>query len=252
MNLMKWLKENWISLLLTLITALISGLASLWYAQWSGRIKYLEYQAYQTQNILKDIKEMGDSINFSINSVPVENLYALDIAIFNNSDADFEDVDLFIDLSNENDEPFRIYSTTYSDQFGSNEQSSTTSLFKQQSTGIRMNYKVKIINRQADNEPVFKVKYLIGGKGIPKFRVKVAEPGLDLKSLVIESSERRDQLILNILIVTVALTVVLLFAVYRSSTRRVKINKLLLEHVDEIKKRNIELEEKVKQANSKT
>jgi signal transduction histidine kinase len=43
--------------------------------------------------------------------------------------------------------------------------------------------------------------------------------------------------------VVVALTAVLLFAVYRSSQRRIKINKLLVEHQKEIKRRSDELEQ---------
>ncbi len=54
---------------------------------------------------------------------------------------------------------------------------------------------------------------------------------------------RKQELVNNILVVAVALTGVLLFAVYRSGQRRIKINKLLLEHQEEIKKRSIELEQ---------
>lgn len=54
---------------------------------------------------------------------------------------------------------------------------------------------------------------------------------------------KKQELISNILVVAVALTVILLFTVYRSGQRRIKINKLLLEHQDDIKKRSIELEQ---------
>ncbi len=54
---------------------------------------------------------------------------------------------------------------------------------------------------------------------------------------------RKQDLVQNILVVTTALTAVLLFSVYRSGQRRIKINKLLLEHQDEIKKRSQELEQ---------
>ena len=54
---------------------------------------------------------------------------------------------------------------------------------------------------------------------------------------------KRQELISNILAIVVALTVILLFTVYRSGQRRKRINRLLLEHQEEIKKRSIELEQ---------
>ena len=54
---------------------------------------------------------------------------------------------------------------------------------------------------------------------------------------------KRHELISNILVIVVALTIILLFTVYRSSTRRKRINGLLLEHQEEIKKRSAELEQ---------
>lgn len=54
---------------------------------------------------------------------------------------------------------------------------------------------------------------------------------------------KKEVLIRNILVVAIALTVILLFAVYRSGQRRITINKLLVEHQGEIKKRNKELEQ---------
>lgn len=58
-----------------------------------------------------------------------------------------------------------------------------------------------------------------------------------------ESSLKREEFLRNILVVVIALTVILLFTVYRSSRRRIKINKLLIEHQQEIKKRSQELEQ---------
>lgn len=58
-----------------------------------------------------------------------------------------------------------------------------------------------------------------------------------------KSEVKKQELISNILVVAIALTGILLFTVYRSGQRRIKINKLLLEHQDEIKKRSIELEQ---------
>jgi signal transduction histidine kinase len=57
-----------------------------------------------------------------------------------------------------------------------------------------------------------------------------------------KSEIKKKELIQNILVVAMALTAVLLLAVYRSGQRRIRINKLLLEHQEEMKKRSIELE----------
>ncbi len=54
---------------------------------------------------------------------------------------------------------------------------------------------------------------------------------------------KKQELVRNILVVAVALTVILLFTVYRSGQRRIHINKLLMEHQDEVKKRSKELEQ---------
>lgn len=54
---------------------------------------------------------------------------------------------------------------------------------------------------------------------------------------------KRREFTSNILWVVVALSAVLLFSVYRSGQRRIRINKLLMEHQAEIKKRSVELEQ---------
>lgn len=54
---------------------------------------------------------------------------------------------------------------------------------------------------------------------------------------------KKQDLIRNILVIVVALTVILLFSVYRSGQRRIRINKLLLQHQEDIKKRSAELEQ---------
>lgn len=54
---------------------------------------------------------------------------------------------------------------------------------------------------------------------------------------------RRQEFLSNILVVVMALTGILLFTVYRSGQRRKRINNLLIEHQEEIKRRSIELEQ---------
>ena len=54
---------------------------------------------------------------------------------------------------------------------------------------------------------------------------------------------KKQGMVRNILVVAVALTVILLFTVYRSGQRRIRINKLLIEHQEEIKRRSQELEQ---------
>jgi len=58
-----------------------------------------------------------------------------------------------------------------------------------------------------------------------------------------DNTLKRQEFLRNILVVIMALTVILLFTVYRSGQRRIKINKLLLDHQQEIKKRSQELEQ---------
>ncbi|MFN9502443.1 MAG: ATP-binding protein [Chryseotalea sp.] len=53
---------------------------------------------------------------------------------------------------------------------------------------------------------------------------------------------KKQEFIRNIFVVLVALTGILLITVYRSGQRRRHINKLLLEHQDEMRKRSVELE----------
>jgi len=54
---------------------------------------------------------------------------------------------------------------------------------------------------------------------------------------------KRQSLVTNILAVVIALSIILLFSVYRSGQRRIHINKLLVQHQVEIKKRSAELEQ---------
>lgn len=54
---------------------------------------------------------------------------------------------------------------------------------------------------------------------------------------------KRQSFLRNILVVVVALVIFFLYTVYRSGQRRIKINKLLISHQNEIKKRSVELEQ---------
>lgn len=56
------------------------------------------------------------------------------------------------------------------------------------------------------------------------------------------SEIRKQQFVRNILVVVMALSAILLITVYRSGQRRRKINKLLLQHQDDMEKRSEELE----------
>jgi len=58
-----------------------------------------------------------------------------------------------------------------------------------------------------------------------------------------DSAIKRQEFFQNILVVVVALTSILLFTIYRSGQRRKRVNKLLLQHQEEIKQRSIELEQ---------
>jgi signal transduction histidine kinase len=58
-----------------------------------------------------------------------------------------------------------------------------------------------------------------------------------------KSELKKQEMVRNILVVVVALTVILLFSIYRSGQRRIRINKLLLDHQEEVKKRSLELEQ---------
>lgn len=53
---------------------------------------------------------------------------------------------------------------------------------------------------------------------------------------------QRQETIRNILVVVVALTAILLYTIYRSGQRRKRINELLLQHQNDLKKRSVELE----------
>jgi signal transduction histidine kinase len=58
-----------------------------------------------------------------------------------------------------------------------------------------------------------------------------------------ENEMRRQELIQNILVVVAVLSIIVLYTVYRSGRRRKRINRLLMEHQEEIKKRSVELEQ---------
>lgn len=58
-----------------------------------------------------------------------------------------------------------------------------------------------------------------------------------------QSEMRKQEFIQNILVVVAVLAIILLSSVYRSGRRRKRINRLLLEHQEEIKKRSKELEQ---------
>ncbi len=57
------------------------------------------------------------------------------------------------------------------------------------------------------------------------------------------SEIKRQELVQNVLVIIAVLSIILLYTVYRSSQRRKRINMLLLNHQEEIKRRSIELEQ---------
>jgi signal transduction histidine kinase len=65
---------------------------------------------------------------------------------------------------------------------------------------------------------------------------------LNLQQAEQKSAIRKQEFVRNILVVVMALSGILLITVYRSGQRRRKINKLLLEHQEEMEKRSEELE----------
>lgn len=54
---------------------------------------------------------------------------------------------------------------------------------------------------------------------------------------------KKQGMVRNILVVAVALSVILLFSVYRSGQRRIQLNKILIKHQEDVKKRSQELEQ---------
>lgn len=58
-----------------------------------------------------------------------------------------------------------------------------------------------------------------------------------------ENEMRRQEFIQNILVIVAVLSIIVLYTVYRSGRRRKRINRLLLDHQEEIKRRSLELEQ---------
>lgn len=81
-----------------------------------------------------------------------------------------------------------------------------------------------------------------------QIRMQTENKDLEIAALNEMQTRQKDELsrqafFRNIMVVVAALTGILLFTVYRSGQRRIKINKLLIEHQNEIKKRSLELEQ---------
>jgi signal transduction histidine kinase len=81
-----------------------------------------------------------------------------------------------------------------------------------------------------------------------QLRFKTETKDFEIASLSKASSDQqqeiqREEFLRNILVVVVALTMVMLLTVYRSGQRRIQMNKILIGHQEEIKKRNEELEQ---------
>jgi signal transduction histidine kinase len=81
-----------------------------------------------------------------------------------------------------------------------------------------------------------------------QIRMQTENKDLEIAALNEMQTRQADELskqafLRNIMVVVAALTGILLFTVYRSGQRRIRINKLLIEHQNEIKKRSLELEQ---------
>ncbi len=81
-----------------------------------------------------------------------------------------------------------------------------------------------------------------------QIRFQTMSKDLEIEALSLvqqqQTSEiKKQELIQNVLVIVAMLSILILLTVYRSGRRRKRINKLLLEHQEEIKKRSIELQQ---------
>jgi hypothetical protein len=225
--------------LLPVAIGIIVGLATHFslefYKEWKNRIQHLEYYSSESSDILRSIREIGDSVNFVVNARSINNLSELGVYFLNNSNRDLENVPVYIDLYYASGEDLPIFTSNFYDHNGYKEsieeiKDVSPSKFK---GGKRYGYNIKVVNRSS--EPVFIVRYLIEGTSVPRFEVHTDAKGLSARKFVPKDEAPSDiRYLSSILALTVGIITVMIVSQITTYLKMKEKGKLAKEFSDEI------------------
>jgi hypothetical protein len=172
---MSVIRENIGGIASTVIGGAILFFVGIWWSNRENRIRHLEYYSTISPDILSGIRELGDSATVMIKNDSVKQVLSLEIAVLNNSDKDFEDVPLFVELTSNNDSEIKILSSNYYDHNNAKESVQVDRVEKSRNK-IRYGYHLDNVNRL--KTPVFRTRFFIDGTIAPDVSVQVSKVGL--------------------------------------------------------------------------
>lgn len=160
------------------VLVVIGFIANIFWSAYQSKVQHLESVIRKSESVLKVAKEIGDSIQFTINGKRIDDISEFEIQVFNNTNSDFIDVPLYIDLYDSTEALPNVISTDYYDQ---NRAKDLIEIVTPKNSKNRMRYgfNIGILNR-SETKPVFGVKFLIEGNKIPKYKISVSKAGLEV------------------------------------------------------------------------
>jgi hypothetical protein len=160
------------------VLVVIGFIANIFWSAYQNKVQHLESVVRKSESVLRVAKEIGDSIQFTINEKRINDISEFEIQIFNRTNSDFTDVPLYIDLYDSTEVLPNVISTDFYDQ---NETKDLIEIAapKIAKNKLRYGFKINILNR-SETKPVFGVKFLIEGNKIPNYKISVSKAGLEV------------------------------------------------------------------------
>lgn len=185
------LKDVLIAFIAPLAVGILTFFLGIWWANKETRIQYLDYYVTTSTDLLKNFEEkMGDSARFSYGTKRIKNLSEIDISIFNNTNKDFENVPIYIELFFPDGKVVPIFSDNFYDH--NNRKQAVEVIPASESinkSGKVFSYNLKTVNR-LNKRPVFKARFLIDAGDVPQYIVQTTKPSVEIREFDLENIEK--------------------------------------------------------------
>lgn len=161
---MKVLLQFFLSIAVLVVGTVVGIYVEKYNQEESGKIRYLDYKI-NTSSLLNKPVIQGKTLDVLLDGKPIKKLSQLEISIYNNSDRDYENVPLFLELTPEEGESFSLVAT---EAVGAGSIPETIEAVNVQPSKVvgsyRTGYTIKTVNRTSDREsPEFFATFLITG-----------------------------------------------------------------------------------------
>jgi hypothetical protein len=171
----KRLSSFWSQLVLVVTSVVLTAFITLWITEWSGRLRTLGYYYNPSSAIISKPQLSGKQVKVFVDNKPLDNISSVFVAIFNQTDQDYEDVPIEIAFSPINGKPPQLIQVTTqtSPEFYEN-----MSLPLPTDGSLHFGYRMKVMNRSSS--AALQSSYYFEGDQAPQITVSVLKKGLTI------------------------------------------------------------------------